>query len=176
MKRKKLLLTLLGVLLALPALARDFTYPYEGQTLTYTVIDEEAKTCKTKDGSFYPSGTLAGNSVSGTLIIPSVAKDGDVEYTVTALGEAAFSHRNLTSVTIPESVTTIGGYAFEGCNRLTSAEFASIEALCGIDFSYDSNPLEYAHHLYIAGKEVTEVVIPNTVSKIGDYTFSGCSS
>ena len=32
MKRKKLLLTLLGVLLALPALARDFTYPYEGQS------------------------------------------------------------------------------------------------------------------------------------------------
>ena len=176
MKRKKLLLTLLGVLLALPALARDFTYTYEGQTLTYTVIDEEAKTCKTKDGRYY-FGYFAGNDVSGTLIIPSVAKDGDVEYTVTALGPGAFSRSYLTSVTIPESVTTIGEDAFVSCERLTSADFASIEALCGIDFANNgSNPLSMAHHLYIAGKEVTEVVIPNTVSKIGNYTFSGCSS
>ena len=176
MKRKKLLLTLLGVLLALPALARDFTCTYEGQTLTYTVIDEEAKTCKTKDGVEYTSSFRSGNYVSGTLIIPSVAKDGDVEYTVTALGNVAFGGE-LTSVTIPESVTTIGKYAFWNCDKLTSAEFASIEALCGIDFATVwSNPLYVAHHLYIAGKEVTEVVIPNTVSKIGDYAFSGCSS
>lgn len=45
---KKALLMLLGALLALPSLARDFTYTYEGQTLTYTVLDEEAKTCATK--------------------------------------------------------------------------------------------------------------------------------
>lgn len=49
---KKLLLIMLGVLIALPAMARDFTYEYEGQTLTYTVINEEAKTCKTKDGVY----------------------------------------------------------------------------------------------------------------------------
>lgn len=41
---KKFLLSMLGVLLALPGIARDFTYEYKGQTLTYTVIDEDAKT------------------------------------------------------------------------------------------------------------------------------------
>lgn len=52
---KKTLLALLGVLLAQPVIAqdledeaRDFTYEYEGQTLTYTVLDEDAKTCETK--------------------------------------------------------------------------------------------------------------------------------
>lgn len=34
---------MLGVLLALPVIARNFTYEYEWQTLTYTVIDEDAK-------------------------------------------------------------------------------------------------------------------------------------
>ena len=34
---------MLGALLALPGIARDFKYTYEGQTLTYTVLDEEAK-------------------------------------------------------------------------------------------------------------------------------------
>ena len=42
---KKILLSALGVLFALPGLAQNFTYEYEGQTLTYTVLDEEAKTC-----------------------------------------------------------------------------------------------------------------------------------
>ena len=41
---KKFLLFMLGVLLALPGIARDFSYEYEGQTLTYTVISEDAKT------------------------------------------------------------------------------------------------------------------------------------
>ena len=36
---KKLLLTLLVAMLALPGFARDIEYSYEDQTLTYTVID-----------------------------------------------------------------------------------------------------------------------------------------
>lgn len=45
---RKILLLALGALIALQALARDFTYEYEGQTLSYTVINEEAKTCQLK--------------------------------------------------------------------------------------------------------------------------------
>lgn len=48
---KKFLLPALAALLALPALARDFTYTYEGQSLVYTVIDETAKTCMVKCGA-----------------------------------------------------------------------------------------------------------------------------
>ena len=53
---KKFLLFMLGVLVALPGIARDFTYEYEGQTLTYTVISESAKTCMTKSGTEGPNG------------------------------------------------------------------------------------------------------------------------
>ena len=69
--------------MAIPVLGRDFTYEYEGQTLTYTVIDEDAKTCKTKDGDFYIR--TPGNKVVGNLVIPSIAKDGEFEYTVTTI-------------------------------------------------------------------------------------------
>lgn len=48
---KKFLLPALAALLALPALARDFTYTYEGQSLVYTVTDETAKTCMVKCGA-----------------------------------------------------------------------------------------------------------------------------
>lgn len=114
---KKLLLTLLGAILALPGIARDFTYTYEGQTLTYTVLDETAKTCQTKAGE----GTTSGNpsTLSGELIIPSTANDGTNNYTVTAVGDLSFyKNSNLTAVTIPGSVTTIGNSAFYMCIKL----------------------------------------------------------
>lgn len=64
-----------------------------------------------------------------------------------------------------------------GCLGLTKAEFASIESLCNIKFDRmgASNPLSYAHHLYVNGTEQTSVNIPSSVTNIGDFTFCGCS-
>ena len=55
---KRLYSLLLSIILSLTyaATARDFTYTYEGQTLTYTVIDEDAKTCATKAGDYSQGG------------------------------------------------------------------------------------------------------------------------
>ena len=111
-------------MLALPSFARNFKYTYEGQTLTYTVIDEEAKTCMTKEGVYNAYGDYSystGNRVEGTLIIPEIVKDGEKEYSVISIGDAAFYKcSSLTSVTIPNSVTSIGEYAFGICSSLTS--------------------------------------------------------
>ena len=177
---KKLLLTLLVAMLALPSFARDIEYTYEGQTLTYTVIDEKAKTVRTKAGTISSEDELiAGNPFSGyvKLVIPSQIEDGDEKYTVTEIGGYAFYKCwGLTSVTIPESVKEIGEFAFRECGSLTYAEFASIEALCGISFADNyANPLSGAHKLYIDGKEVTSVTIPESVKEIKNYTFVGCS-
>ena len=97
---------------------------------------------------------------------------------VKSLGACAFGGCSaLTSVTIPSSVDSIGSSAFGGCSSLTKAEFASIESLCNIKFSENcSNPLYYAHHLYVNGEEITNVAIPSTVTIIGNNTFSGGSS
>ena len=112
MKKQKLLLFLLGVIVALPSMARDFRYKYEGKIITYTVIDEKAKTCKTTDGSY--SG--AGNKVEGDVVLPSNPMDGETEYTLTELGKFAFYNcTKLTSIVIPNSVKTIGESAFSYC-------------------------------------------------------------
>ena len=58
---------------------------------------------------------------SGDITIPSFITYNDVEYSVTSIGNAAFSEcTGLTSITIPNSVTSISKYAFDGCSGLTS--------------------------------------------------------
>ncbi|MBR4989392.1 MAG: leucine-rich repeat domain-containing protein [Bacteroidaceae bacterium] len=62
------------------------------------------------------------------------------------------------------------------CYGLKEVHISDIAAWCNISFDgYYSNPLSYAQNLYLNGELVTELVIPNSVTSIGEYAFSGCS-
>ena len=119
------------------------------------------------------------NYYSGNVVIPaSVTYDGN-SYNVTSIASNAFYGCNLTSIAIPSSVTSIGQSAFGNCYALTSVHISDITAWCKINFYHDggslaSNPLEYAHHLYLNGSEIKNLIIPNNVTSIGDFVFYKC--
>ena len=107
----------------------------------------------------------------GHVVIPSTL-GGKI---VVSIGEHAFRDcSELTSVTIPACITNIGGVAFLGCSSLTRVYIADLAAWCRITFG--DNPLKYAHDLYLNDSLITDLRIPDGVTSIGDYAFSGCSS
>lgn len=103
------------------ASAQDFSYTYEGKRLTYTILDEEAKTCEVKAGDAAFETSITNNRISGDIFIPQVAKYGRDCYTVVAIGASAFYEcAFMKSVVVPNSVKHIGNNAFAGCSNLAS--------------------------------------------------------
>ncbi len=131
--------------------------------------------------------TAVDTAVSGDVVVPDTLGG----YPVTAIAEEAFRGcANMTAVTVPATVTHMEREAFAGCTALTAVNICDLAAWCGITFDgtfvtvsdWDpaveryyqdatANPLYYAKHLYVSGVEVTDLVIPKTVTHVSDFAF-----
>src|SRR5664279_460021 len=134
-----------GVFASLPSARADIT---EGD-YTYTVSGSNA--------------TITGyTGLGGAVTIPGTLGG----YSVTSIGDSAFNSTKghlLTSVTIPNSVTSIGNYAFAFCSGLTSVTIPSSVTSIG-------------NYAFAGCTGLTSVTIPISVTSIGNAPFLGCSS
>ena len=103
----------------------------------------------------------AYTSLSGDITIPSSVSYEGQNYSVTSIGNRAFADCRLTTVTIPNSVTSIRNEAFHGCKALWSVTIPNSVTSIGSD----------AFHYCSA---LTSVTIPNSVTSIGSRAFYSC--
>ena len=96
---------------------------------------------------------------------------------LTSIASGTFRNcSSLTSVVIPCSVTSIGIRAFEGCNQIKALYLSDLSAWCKFFDSNSTSPIiPSSYHLYLNNVEVEHLTIPNGITSLGNYAFSGCS-
>ena len=126
-------------------------------------------------------------SAAGSVTIPATYND----LPVTGIGDSAFfSRSNLTEITIPEGVTSIGAYAFAYCSSLTKINY---NAMAVSNLSYNSvfydagsnsqgctvtvgESVKSIPAYLFADADITSVTIGSNVESIGLYAFHNCSN
>jgi len=132
-----------------------FAYDAEIDGIYYDFSGTEATV------TFFSPGTQNSSVYHGSVVIPSSVIYNGTTYRVTIIGDAAFQFcRDLTFVTIPNSVTRIGSTAFSDCSGLKSIAIPnSVTMIDGGAFSGCSG--------------LISITIPNSVTMIGSGAFSG---
>ncbi len=136
-------------------------------------------------GSSYTGSTSISSSYYGYSYLPKTLHTVIISGG-THIADSAFNNMTLLNkITLPASIKSIGENAFQGCTGLSNVYYeGDVTAWLGIEFANEtSNPLsayyysyQYGGYFYIEGEQVTDLVIPEGVTTIGDYAFKGCKS
>jgi len=134
--------------------------------------------CTPNNASITINGCINAGDV---LAIPSTIAG----LTVTSIGSSAFAYSSLTSVMIPNSVTTIGDNAFIQCFNLTSLTIPNSVTYIGSDAfqgcSLTNLTLPKSGQLSIGAwafqgcNDLTSITFPEGVVSIGYYAFGLCA-
>jgi len=108
--------------------------------------------------------SICNKAFAGLPFVDQPLQSVTIPDSVTSIGDSAFSNcSSLHSVTIPDSVTNIGDWAFSGCSSLQSVTIPDSVTSIG-------------DHAFYGCESLQSVTIPDSVTRIGDSAFHGCSS
>ena len=141
----------------------------------------------TKEGEVSVTRSISGKYSADNIVIPSTVTYNGKQYTVTSIGDNAFSScYNLTKVTIPNSVKTIENSAFEKCwnlktvtipNSVKTIENSAFKGCTGLKTVTIGNSVTTIGISAFAGcTGLTEVTIPNSVTTIWSGAFGHCDN
>ena len=146
-----------------------------------TSIGNAFKRCDNLVMNVYGTAEYLGNEQNPyVVLVDTTAYDiVDCEIhkdTIIVAGGAFEGCGKLKSITFPKGLISVGSSAFLYCDELSAVYITDIAAWCGISFAdIISNPLYYAKNLYVNGGHITDLVIPEGVSRIGSAAFVRCN-
>ena len=158
-------------------------------------ISASAETYRDYDYTLKTDGTVRIDKYSGSAEAVEIPEKIGGR-TVTEIAGEAFYGSSITSVVIPEGVTSIGALAFARCSSLTSVDIAetnkSYVAIDSVIYTKDMKTLVLVPATRTSYKipatvtkidgafnyctELTDIYIPKTVTDLGVSTFRGCKS
>jgi len=123
------------------------------------------------------------NGIETQIIIPAEIEG----YMVTSLADSCLRNQDkITSITIPDSVTSISSYAFYGCTSLTSITIPDSVTSIGINLlngctsltsaSISNSVKNLKESIFYGCTSLTSVSIGNSVTSISTSAFNGCTS
>ena len=125
------------------------------------------------------------NTYSGSISVPETVTNNGTEYSVTTIGESAFKGSAVTSVSMPESITSIDYDAFYECKNLESVTLP--ESLTTLDYDafnscqslktikIPSGVTAIPGSCFYCCSSLESVTIPEGVMTIGEYAFAVCN-
>ena len=175
---------LFTLLLALMATTALWAYDFQSGDLYYNITS--SSTPYTVEVTYK---SLRANYSTTTLVIPSSVEYNGITYTVTSIGAQAFMNcKQLTAITIPNSVIAIGGSAFSGsalykdvknwdneCLYIDNCLIAAKNTLSGTCVIKEGTRV-IAGSAFGTCASLTAVDIPNSVVGIGRSAFNCCSA
>lgn len=124
---------------------------------------------------------------SGDITIPSTINYKGIDYIVSSIIDYCFGGCSLlTSVTLPNTIVSIGKHAFEGCSKLTSVNipnkvtvindstFMNCSSLTAIKLH--DNITEIGEYAFFGCSSIKSINIPSNITTIKDRTFYNCTS
>ena len=153
----KQILQLLGMVsIMLMSFLSASSYDFEVDGIYYNILSVKDFTCEV---------TGSPNKYAGMVKIPSAVSYKSKDLAVVAIGDKAFEDcADLEGVEIPESVTTIGSYAFKGCGFETFEIPNSIQEL------------RWTSGIFKDCKNITNFNWPDRFTQIPESTFEGCTN
>ena len=137
-----------------------FAYDFQSGDLFYNITSSSAPyTVEVTQQSQYYNSNYSGVD---TIVIPETVTYDAIIYSVTSIGESAFNNSKLTTITIPNSVTSIGDQAFQYCTYLKDVTIGNrVESIGRAAFNNCSS--------------LRSIIIPQSVKYIYNYAFVGAS-
>jgi hypothetical protein len=149
---KKYVTLVCALVLSVMAFAHDFMV----DELYYTKQGDN-----TVNISFKGASSASSMVYSGDVVVPETVEFEGVTYTIVGVDDGTFNYcTNLTSVSLPKTVTSLGTIIFEGDNKLTSVVLGSPSSIGNQNFNFCS-----------ALQSIT--IYSTTVPETGNKTFSG---